>query len=204
MTSRREFLQIGIAASAWPIASQAARAAGIDDVAAPRRTESVPLYKVVYDTRYAESVAFGRRAAVLGAVVHAIDGDMTRLWFDDVYHRWKQAPIAIAGLTAHGPLFCFERLAWDQGLRVVFRAEHGDTASGVPNHVVSGPLSMHADARAALARGDWPAAMADVVTRCPRGKAEIGAFAVGAAGMDGTRATDTTLYSWVIAPIARA
>ena len=50
---------------------------------------------------------------------------MTRLWFDDIYHRWKESPVAIAGLTAQGQLFCFERLAWDQGLRVVFRAEHG-------------------------------------------------------------------------------
>jgi len=203
MTSRREFLQIGIAASTWPLASQAARAAGIDVIAASPRTESVPLYKVVYDTRFPASVAFGRRAAELGSAVHPIDGDMTRLWFDDVYHQWKQAPVAIAGLTAHGPLFCFERLAWDQGLRVVFRAAHGDGASAL-NHVVSGPLSMHADARAALARADWSVPMADVVTRCPRGKSEIGAFSVGVTGAEGILATDTTLYSWIIAPVARA
>jgi hypothetical protein len=37
---------------------------------------------------------------------------------------WTKQPVAIAGLTAHGPLFCLERLAWDHGMRVVFRAEH--------------------------------------------------------------------------------
>jgi hypothetical protein len=201
MTSRREFLQIGIAASAWPLATQAARAAGFDGpaLAAPR---TVPLYKVVYDTRFPESLAFGRRAASLGASVHAIEGDMTRLWFDDIYHRWKESPVAIAGLTAQGPLFCFERLAWDQGLRVVFRAEHGRDTGGLLTHAATGPQALLGAARDALAQLDWSAAMADVVTRCPSGRAEIDSVEV-AASVAGTIATEP-LYSWVIAPAARA
>jgi hypothetical protein len=204
MTSRREFLQIGIAASTWSLATQAARAAGagVREIATASHAEPMPLYKVIYDTRFPESVAFGSRAAALGAQVHAIDGDMTRLWFDDIYHRWKQAPVAIAGLTAHGPLFCFERLAWDQGLRVVFRAEHGrDT--GLLMHAVTGPTGMLGAAREAIARADWGVAMADVVTRCPSGKAEIDSFGVAAASAAGTLATES-LFSWVIAPAARA
>ena len=200
MTSRREFLQIGIAASAWPLATQAARAGGFDELGgAIGSLPSLPLYKVVYDTRFASSVAFGRRAASLGASVHAIQGDMTRLWFDDIYHRWKESPVAIAGLTAQGPLFCFERLAWDQGLRVVFRAEHG-----AMEHVLSGPESLLIEARDALANVDWPAAMATVVTRCPSGRAEIGSAAVGCATGTGLSSADEPLYSWVIAPAARA
>jgi len=200
MTSRREFLQIGIAASALPLATQAARAAGFDALggAAPG-VPSIPLYKVVYDTRFAASVAFGHRAASLGAAVHAIQGDMTRLWFDDIYHRWKQAPVAIAGLTAQGPLFCFERLAWDQGLRVVFRAEHGPT-----QHALSGPESLLVEARDVLANADWAAEMATVVTRCPSGRAEMGASAVECARGSSLSHADEPLYSWVIAPAARA
>ena len=118
--SRREFLQIGIAAAAWPIVAQATDvpAAGID----PR--QGTPLLGVVYDTRFAESVAFARRSAALGLQAHAIDGDMTRLWFDEIYHRWQERPTALAGLTAHGPMFCFAELARDVGMRLVFRAEH--------------------------------------------------------------------------------
>jgi hypothetical protein len=201
MTSRREFLQIGIAASSLPLASQVARAASIGEFAQSRAP--VPLYKVVYDSRFPATVAFGDRARALGADVHAIDGDMTRLWFDDIYHRWAQSPVAIAGLTAHGPLFCFERLAWDQGLRVVFRAEHGPDAEGVLRNVVSGPRSMLDLARAALDRNDWSAAMADVVTRCPSGKAEIDSFEVAARHASAALATES-LYSWVIAPAARS
>jgi len=198
MTSRREFLQIGIAASAWPLATQTARATGFGlGGTASVGVPYLPLYKVVYDTRFAASVAFGRRAASLGAPVHAIQGDMTSLWFDDVYHRWKTSPVAIAGLTAQGPLFCFERLAWDQGLRVVFRAEHG-----AAEHVLSGPESLLGDARDALANADWAAEMAAVVTRCPSGRAEIGSASVGCA--PGSGVSDEPLYSWVIAPAARA
>jgi hypothetical protein len=197
MTSRREFLQIGIAASAWPLATQAARAAGFDGRGGS--VPSLPLYKVVYDTRFAASVAFGRRAASLGAPVHAIQGDMTSLWFDDIYHRWRESPVAIAGLTAQGPLFCFERLAWDQGLRVVFRAEHG-----AAEHVLAGPESLLLEARSALASADWAAEMATVVTRCPSGRAEIGAATVGCAHGSGPSPADEPLYSWVIAPAARA
>jgi hypothetical protein len=201
MTSRRELLQIGIAASAWPLAAQAARAAGFEGLGggAAGRLPPLPLYKVVYDTRFAESVSFGRRAASLGAPVHAIQGDMTRLWFYDIYHRWQKSPVAIAGLTAQGPLFCFERLAWDQGLRVVFRAEHGPAG-----HVLSGPEGLLLDARSVLADADWAAQMATIVTNCPSGRAEIGSATVACARGSGLSPTAEPLYSWVIAPAARA
>jgi hypothetical protein len=195
MTSRRTFLQIGIAASAWPLANQAARAAALGS---PAPASSLPLYKVVYDTRFAESVAFGQRAASLGEQVHPIQGDMTSLWYHDIYHRWKQSPVAIAGLTAQGPLFCFERLAWDQGLKVVFRAEHG-----AAEHALCGPESLLVEAREALSSADWAAEMATVVTRCPSGRAEIGSAAVGCVRSAGSPAGEP-LYSWVIAPAVRA
>ena len=92
MTSRREFLKAGLVASALPVAARA-------DFAAPA---AVSLYKVLYDTRFPASVAFARRAAARGLAVHAMAGDMTRFWYDDLYHRWRQEPAAIAGLTADG------------------------------------------------------------------------------------------------------
>ena len=135
MTSRREFLKVGLAASALPVAARAAFAA--DPSAA-----TVPLYKVLYDTRFAASVAFARRAAARGLVVHAMAGDMTRFWYDDLYHRWQKGPAAIAGLTAHGALFCLERLAWDQRMRVVFRGEHSLAADSCVAHRFDGPATL--------------------------------------------------------------
>ncbi len=81
------------------------------------------LYKVIFDERFPASVAFGEVWSSRGAPVHAIRGDITDLWFQDLDPHWKKQPVAIAGLTAHGPLFCLEQLAWNHGMRVAFRIE---------------------------------------------------------------------------------
>lgn len=130
MTSRREFLKAGLIASALPVAARAELAA------LPAGGASAPLYKVLYDTRFAASVAFARRAEALGLAVHAMAGDMTRFWYDDLYYRWRQGPAAIAGLTAHGALFCLERLAWEQRMRVVHRVEHAPAAGAAASEAL--------------------------------------------------------------------
>jgi hypothetical protein len=120
MASRREFLQASIAAAVLPIA---AWAKGSAPVSAGNPSS---FYKVIVDSRFPASIEFGAEMSRLGAPVHTIDGDITDLWYHDLDVRWKKSPAAIAGLTAHGPLFCLERLAWDHGMRVVHRAEHPD------------------------------------------------------------------------------
>jgi hypothetical protein len=166
MTSRREILKAGLAASALPLAGAAFATSN-------ERPEAVALYKILYDSRFAESVAFAARAAEHGHAVHAMRGDVTRFWYDDLYHRWREGPAAIAGLTAYGALFCLEQLAWDQRMRVVFRAEH--TVGAVVGRA-------------------WAEAMADAVVRCPRTQR-------AAACSDNASFVGHTerLYSWVIA-----
>ncbi|HTW65958.1 MAG TPA: hypothetical protein VME17_15135 [Bryobacteraceae bacterium] len=119
MASRREFLQAGLAASLLPVAASAASSGS------PAPESPANFYKVIFDERFPASVAFGAEWKARGAAVHAIRGDMTDLWFQDLDPQWKKRPVPIAGLTAHGPLFCLERLAWDHGMRVVERVEHG-------------------------------------------------------------------------------
>ncbi len=166
MTNRRDLLKIGLAAAALPVAARAA-------IVEPEAS-GVPVYKVLYDTRFEPSVAFARRAADGGLASHAMSGDVTPFWYDDLYHRWKQAPAAIAGLTAHGALFCLERLAWDQRMRVVYRGEHSVARDGSITHRFQGRTGL------------LPSAAADA------------AWAVE------TAAPSETLYSWVIARVARA
>lgn len=202
MTNRREILQIGITATAWPLASKAARAAGADLAA----MTSLPIYKVIYDTRFAESVVFAERAKALGLPVYAIQGDMTRFWYYELYHEWKQGPIAIAGLTAHGPLFCFDQLGRDQGMRVVFKAKHAQPRPGMVAHELSGPLHMLRACETLRDDGArWSHRMADVIGQCPQGKSEISS-ATAASATDAWSATgdDDALYSWVIAPAQTA
>lgn len=199
MPNRREILLIGITATAWPFASRAARAA------AGESKGSLPLYRVIYDGRFDESIAFGRRAESLGLPTHEIDGDMTRFWYDDLYHLWKTSPVAIAGLTAHGPMFCFEQLGRDRGLKLVFRAEHRVGPACV-DHELFGPLRMLSGSMAVgEARERWPACMADVIAECPSGRTEFTSTrAVTAVPGSITGAGRDALYSWVIAPAMKA
>ena len=194
MTNRREFLQIGASATAWPLLSRAAHAAG---VAAP--PPAIRIATVVYDTRFAECVAFADRCAALGLTPRAIEADMTRLWFDDIYHRWQREPAALAGLTAHGPMFCFAELARDVRMRVVFKAEHRVTGAAAAHHV-TGPVSMVDDALAACGGTRFGASLADVVSRCPRGRTEI--VAAGTSRLEPAPDEDA-LYTWIIAPATR-
>jgi hypothetical protein len=195
MATRRHFLQIGITATAWPLMARAADASWWGP-------DQTPLLGVVFDTRFAESVAFCRRSAAIGLRTHAIAGDMTRLWYDEIYHHWQHGPTALAGLTAHGAMFCFAELARDVGMRVVFRAEHRPTSDGTLAHALTSPAPMLPPALSACGAPDGPwAAMADVVAHCPRGRIEM----ASATQVSGTAPPGVEpLYTWVIAPVAKA
>lgn len=195
MTSRRQFMQAGLAAAALPIAASAGFAAAVP------REPALPLYKVLYDTRFPASAAFAQRAAAAGLAVHAMTGDITRIWYDDLYYRWRQGPVAIAGLTAHGALFCLERLAWDQRMRVVYRGSHAAATQGVV-HRFNGPAPLLERAVAAAGAPDWAASLADAVTaypRVPHGRGAAEAFTAAAT----LAAPGEELFSWIIAPVAR-
>jgi hypothetical protein len=138
MTNRREFLQAGVAATALPLAVggmlQPPTAAA--DTSIPR----VPIYKAVFDERYAEGRAFGEQVARNGVAAHAFaDGDITSFWYDELDLLWRETPVAIAGLTQFGPMFVLERLGRERGLRTVLRVEHRPEAAGVLRHIMSGP-----------------------------------------------------------------
>lgn len=189
MVSRREILQGGIAVTSLPIVSHVAWGK------TPADAPPLPLYKVIYDERFGESRSFGDEARRLGAPVHAIRGDITSLWYDDLYVRWRNGAAAIAGLTAHGALFCLERLAWDAGMRVVFRAD---------GRAIEGPAAM-VRASHDLRGTDWSCRVAGLVLSCPadvsNGKKKRLVYAQSDAPVDDN---GDPLISWVIAPVKRA
>ena len=200
MTSRREFLKVGLAVPALPIA---ARAVGAELAADEGALPVVPLYKVLYDARFPASVAFARRASARGLAVQAMRGDMTEFWYRDLYHRWQKGPAAIAGLTARGALFCLERLGWDQRMRVVFRGEHSLAAPGCVAHRFEGAATLLPTAVAAMTDTAWADALADVVASCPLGRPTQQAVTALTASARTLPAAEP-LFSWVIAPWARA
>jgi predicted methyltransferase len=121
MISRRQILQSGLAATSLPLVAGLSFAPLAS--AQARALEHPALYKVLFDQRFAASREFGREALWQGQSVQAFNGDITNVWYHDLHPRWKHGPAAIAGFTAHGALFCLERLAWDVGMRVTHRAE---------------------------------------------------------------------------------
>lgn len=206
MASRREFLQVGIAALALPISARAALSSQASSEAAP---DATPLYKVIFDERFAESAVFGAEAQRLGLPVYSIRGDITDLWFHDLDAQWKKSSVAIAGLTAHGAFFCLEQLAWDHGMRVVFRGDHRILPDRSIEHAFTGPKTVLN--RAARMRDDsrddheaWPARVAGLVARFPEDRSMPAAVNIRARPAIPGAGAPEHLISWVIAPVAGA
>ena len=206
MTTRREFLQAGIAASTVPIA------AGVFASDKPTTSESatsavpltpMPFYKVVFDERFPDSIAFGDAMKRLGVAAHGIKGDMTDLWYRDLYPQWQKGPVPIAGLTAHGALFCLERLAWDHRMRVMFRAEHVYRSDGCVEHIVSAHEAVLRSVDGLAAAGsNWSAHLAELVSTCGQGHLATSPAIVTRLGA-APQADQETLFSWVIGPVVR-
>jgi hypothetical protein len=152
---------------------------------------------VLVDAGLAESIAFGAEAARHGASIHTFsNGDITDFWYHQLDLLWRQQRTPIAGLTRHGPLFVLERFAWDRGMRVVFRGEHGPAADGLA-HKLAGPESTLVGAAGLIKAGaKWPQAMASAVTHCVQGSSVMASFGMPSSGPLEQR---EPLYSWVIA-----
>lgn len=124
MANRREFLQVGIAAARLPFVIPV-----LESLQA-RPVPPSPFYKVIVDGRFPAGLRFGTSTVQRGRSVHWIQGDITKLWFDDLDVRWKTAATALAGLTQESSLFCLELLARDRGMRLLHRTEHRADADG--------------------------------------------------------------------------
>jgi len=193
MANRREFMVAGAVAAG----GASLLGAGAAEASQPL----ADLYTVVYDERFPDSVAFAAQARRQGLRVSAIRGDVTRLWYDDLYHRWKKGPAAIAGLTAPDALFCLETLGNDAGLRRVLKVEHRAGAGGV-EHRLEGPARLLQQASLDACGGAWAGRMAQLAGRCPAVRA--GRIETVSASEGATLRTDyPSLVSWVLAPVKR-
>jgi hypothetical protein len=199
MGNRREFIRAGIAATAAASVAGASAQAAASAAAAP----SHRIHKVIYDRRFAEPVRFARAAEGFGLQAHAIDGDMTALWYEELDGLWRKDAVAIAGMTRHGPMFCLEMLARDHGMRLAYQAEH-QIADGEVRHSVSGALtSLRRSSSLVEAGAAWPERMARLVADTPVEPALSGAVGV-VTRTEAQRAAEEPLFTWVIGPVSQA
>jgi len=161
------------------------------------------LFSAIYDNGFPASAAFGAAAGQQGYATHDIDGDITELWVHHLAERWQRDPVAIAGLTHASALFVLERMGWDHGLRVVFRAHHHVHADGHIEHRLSGPPSMLNAFKAVISEDTGVgASMAAVLLHChgpEQASSTLSLIARPHPGAD-IRRDDVPLVSWVIAP----
>jgi len=202
---------MGVAALSLPIAARAGASPGIfagGDVQRDDRSDAQvrePLYKTIFDERYSACARFAEEMDRRVLTTHAIRADITKLWYDDLYHRWKQGPVAIAGMTAPGPIFCLEMLARDAGMRVALRVDHRFTRGRDGQrieHEFAGPvesLTLAGEIEPSAER--WPEKMAEMVARFPaeRGRTKTARYA---GQPDRIRGEWEHLVTWVIAPVA--
>jgi len=128
MPSRRAFLHLAIGTAAIsPFVDPLFDTGNLPAAA----EEPMPLHRFVFDERFDMSVAAARRMQRRGINICGIRGDVTALWYHDLYHRWKRGPAPLAGVTTHESLFCLEVLARDAGLRVVKRRDQAGLVSWV-------------------------------------------------------------------------
>jgi len=193
MTNRREFIQHGVALSAAPFVLGPA-------VGMTAPTQPMRPVLAIFDHQYAESRLFASALAAQGLPTHGISGDVTALWYDDLYHRWAEGPSPIVGLTGASSLFCLEQLAWKVERRVVFRAEHHQIGNDQVEHRVTGPeaLSVSTDPRI---EASWPSWSASAVRGLPatlRRGVKFNARATSSALPDSS-AWEEPLVTWAIA-----
>lgn len=190
---RRTVLQAGALAAILPVTGKAL-AAGVGGGSV--------LAFVVVDERRAESFRFAKTLAPTESNLLRTSGDVTDIWYRELYPCWSKGKGGVAGLTGHDTLFCLERLAWDHRLRLAYRADHVVSASTTARHLVHG-LTGEADAARKLLRSGehWPEYAAQLVRRqTDRTVSPLAETHVGIRALSGAVGDAVPLYSWYLAP----
>ncbi len=110
-----------------------------------------PFDMIVVDRRFAAARAFALEVAVNLELVRHIDGDITQLWYDDLFHRWSRDDVRIAGCTLETAAVQLGHFARDRGYELdVGSASCGDEA--VSGEVQPAALETECGSRVRLVR----------------------------------------------------
>lgn len=204
MSTRREFIQVGVAATIAITAHSLPAAAE----SAPVQITSVAngaLYKVVYDSAFPAAMTFAAEAQRLGATTHGIRGDVTDLWYHDLSRQWAHAPTPIAGMTTYRSMFVLALMARDARMRLAYQATHEAAFDGAAEHHCYGPvdfLNRHRLPEAQEAEV-WARAAAAIVMKWQAEPIEVERETTIGAACERSIETQT-LLSWIIAPVPAA
>ena len=195
MANRREFLQLSAA-------TLGIMAAPVKTLAGMAPSAPMPFYKVIYDERYEDCLAFAREARRLGAVTHGIRDDVTELWYGDLRRHLSEQPGLIAGLTTASSAFLLELLGHDVFHHQVFRGEHTFTNEKFSGHHFEVPAYIANDVTTLTVDPDhWSKDLAGVISRYDSSLPTYPRTPINSPRRhDGSKAD---LVSWVIAPLRK-
>lgn len=132
MLDRRRFIQLGAACSLLTAATAIGPLDELGD-SGSLWDASEPLYAALFDDRFTVSVRFALTARRARTRTQSVRGDVTKLWYSDLQHRWRRQPVAIAGLTTYAPFLCLEQMARDHWMRSTCRPiQNVSRSSGEP------------------------------------------------------------------------
>jgi hypothetical protein len=192
MASRRAVLKGSLAAAA----AAAVWRNGLAQT--PRRREHGPDH-LVLDRGSPLSPMFEDHARAAAIPTFATEGDITALWFEVLDPLWRQEHSTVAGITSPEAIFCLERLAWDHGMRMVFRADEVANASGTELRLRARPAALDHALTKLRANPRRQLAQAACLLHCPIAEGPLTAHTLCA----DVPAASAHWVSWVMAPRAR-
>jgi len=138
MINRRTTLKIGAVGAISGLVNLPAQARAL----AASKSSALPV-QAIYDSAFSESLAFANAIQVSGsAAAKDIQGDLGKLWYEQLRSQLLSDRRPIIGLTTRLDLFCLEELARDVGMKVSLRVDHLIDQHGKVEHQVNGsPLS---------------------------------------------------------------
>lgn len=87
-------------------------------------TDGAPLIgKYFHDANLDFGRRFSTELARNGVASSGVVDNWTNVWSREIDPVWRKQPVAIAGVTQHGPMFMLTQLAQRHGMRLVYQAE---------------------------------------------------------------------------------
>lgn len=162
MLTRRSFVNYALSLSTVTISIGARRASPTSS-----SLQQDDLHLAIFDARFVAGRVFGEAMCDRRVPVAGYLGDVTPVWYTQLDPVWRHAPIAVGGVTTAGALFCLEHLAWEHGMRVVYRGTHRDLiGGGGTEHLLESCSNGRALLRATPSGfGLWPVQIASLITR---------------------------------------
>jgi hypothetical protein len=164
-------------------------------------SDAVPFHALLFDGRYEAGKLFGQEASQAGVKVHDIGGDTSGIWYRDLRHHWKEADVAIAGLTTFSSFFSLRMMSDTLRIRPQYLGYH-HLETGV-RHELFGPESLIPSSGLDDSGTRWPSEAARLVLSWSHdagqksaGRSNLALAAERYLGAD-------SLVSWILAPHRR-